>query len=190
MSTATELWKECTQPPAGMGAQNLKKIQERVYGNSFKVPLYGHKFVFTPEQCPVVFKDGKVVIFEHGFVKLFDEKFNLVKEMKSKITDRLDFNGSMIYHQRAPKEKWKRLLWEVGLVKRNWRHPNNIQMRLIDDSFCVEDRSTQVTYSITVYKTGTNALFWHAHVKETPAVILQSMAERVKKIMNTKGWVK
>lgn len=187
---AKQSWKELAEPPIGMSAENLMEVQTRMFGNSFKPPGIGHKFVFTPSQCPLVFKDGTVIIFEDGIIRLYDASFNLLKEMKSKVDDRLDFNGSMVYHQRAPKEKWKRLLWEVGLVKRNWRHPNNIRMKLVEDSFCVEDRSTGITYGITVYRTTSNALFWHAHVKETPILILQDLAERVKKIIIAKGWNK
>lgn len=183
-------WMDLVQPPSGMGRQTLSNIKWEYKRARVAKPFRGSKVVFVVTETPLLISDDSVIIFEHGFCKLYSSEFELVKSLKCKLGDRMEYNGEFIFHQASPKIKWRRILWKVGLVKSNWKHPNTLNMKEIDDSAWVQEIRDNIVYELIIFRAKSGSLFWYCHTKVLSTDILEALAVKANSLVKKKNWVK
>lgn len=172
--------KRKEQPPKGLGMTMFKVVKKLV-----KVPARNVDTLVS--ELPMSFQDGRYIVYEHGFVKLFNKDI-LIKEFPAKKEDKIKFAKNTIYKTTAPKERWKKLLWELSLTKGNWRHPKMIKFDdvvVAQKIVCIDKEGNENELTVWVLKSGFRA--WYTKPKMIKPNILLLMAEEVSKIAN-KDW--
>lgn len=172
--------KRKEQPPKGLGMTMFKVVKKLV-----KVPARNLDTLVS--ELPISFQDGRYIVHEHGFVKLFNGN-TLVKEFPASKEDRIKFAKNTIFRVQAPKERWRKLLWELCLTKGNWRHPNMIKSEEIvvwKTIICIDKEGNENELTVWVLKSGFRA--WYTKPKMIKQNILLLMVEEVYKMAN-KDW--
>ena len=128
------------------------------------------------KDLPVVFSNNRIIIYEHGHLKFF-VNLVLMKQIPCKPTDKFNYDGKTVFITHAPKIKWKKMLWEVGLSKGNWRHPNMVKEEDIffKREFYCKDQDGNVLGSITYWETHKGFKMWYAQPKKVDEKILEEI---------------
>ena len=135
------------------------------------------KQIISLKDLPIE-KNGKKLILEHNRVRLEDNGI-VIKDLACRAGDKIEYTGGDFYILRGPKEKWRKILWDAGLTKGNWRHPNMINTHEVTRSFTV-NHGDEKEYSITLWITNTGFMFWYMDYRYPPEVLLYLAQDMVK----------
>jgi len=100
-------------------------IMRKVLNNTFHIAK-ARTMLMQMSDLPIVFDNGDILAYDHGHIKLITDGI-ISKNLPCRAEDRIKFKKRTFYIIRLPKEKWRKILWKVGLTKGNWRHPTMIK---------------------------------------------------------------